>query len=93
VAEHPFDPAAAMELIAAQERRTRTSFDGHLDQVLAAWGVAWLFGLGALWFQARGQSPYAGPQGWGADRLRLLAGGGGLAHRVADGPDDPRGRR
>jgi len=64
VAEHPFAPAAAMELIAAQERRTRTSFDGHLDQVLAAWGVAWLFGLGALWFQVRGQSPYAGPQGW-----------------------------
>lgn len=59
------DPADALRLLDDQERSVRRALDVRLHEQLAAWGVAWLVGLGLIWWQVRGQRPYAGPTALG----------------------------
>lgn len=56
-----FDPADALALIETESARVRRSLDAHLPLPLLAWGLAWLIGFGALWFDVRSQDPFTGP--------------------------------
>lgn len=53
-----FDAAEAAWLLEAQARTVRAALDVRLPEQLAAWGVAWLVGLGAMWLEVRAQHPY-----------------------------------
>lgn len=59
--DHPLDPAAGLEIIAAQRARFRddAQVDGRVLFVI--WGVAWLVGYGALWLGTRSQVVYDPP--------------------------------
>lgn len=62
MSEEPgLDPRAAAALIARTDAHTRRSLQVRLPQLYAAWGTAWLLGLGAMWLSVRGQDPYRGP--------------------------------
>lgn len=56
-----FDPRDALGMLDAEGARVRQSLDIRLPTQLAAWGIAWLVGFGAMWLEARGQRPYLGP--------------------------------
>lgn len=60
-APEEFDPADALRLLADQEAKVRAALDVRLHEQFAAWGLAWVFGLGVIWLQVRRQEPYAGP--------------------------------
>jgi hypothetical protein len=53
--------AAAAALIQQTTSDTRRSLEVRVPQLYAAWGIAWLVGLGGMWLAVRGQHPYAGP--------------------------------
>lgn len=56
-----FDPASAARVLGGEGERVRAAFDVRVADQFAAWGVAWLVGLGLVWFQVRDQIPYRGP--------------------------------
>lgn len=66
------DPRAAAELIGRTEAHTRRSLAIRLPAVYAAWGTAWLVGLGVMWLSVRGQDPYQGPGALSAILLGVL---------------------
>jgi hypothetical protein len=61
MAEDQLNPQAAADLIRQAQEHAQQSLRIRLPQVYAAWGVAWLAGLGAMWLAVRGQRPYRGP--------------------------------
>lgn len=71
-AASPLDPEAAAALIDGELVRTHAALDQRLHEQLAAWGVAWLVGLGLIWWQVRTQTPYTGPAGWPAAIFAVL---------------------
>lgn len=70
--EEQLDPRTAAALIAQTEQRTRRSLEVGLPRLYAAWGLAWLLGLGAMWVSVRGQDPYRGPGAASAVVLGVL---------------------
>lgn len=79
-----FDPREALGLIEAESRRTRAALDTRIDEILIAWGLAWLIGLGVLWWQGRVQDPFTGPTAATGILFTtlLLAAGGWTGHRT-----------
>lgn len=45
----PLEPEAMLELLTAQRRSVETQMGAFVPYILGAWGIAWLFGFGALW--------------------------------------------
>ncbi len=70
--DETMDAGAAAALMQQTDERTRTALRVRLPPVYAAWGVAWLAGLGAMWLSVRGQQPYRGPSAASAVLLGLL---------------------
>jgi hypothetical protein len=59
--EPPMDVRAAADLLRQTERDTRAALTVPTAPINAAWGVAWLVGLGVMWLSVRDQHPYQGP--------------------------------
>ena len=59
--DETMDPRTAAALLEQTREHTRTALRVRLPQLYAAWGIAWLAGLGAMWLSVRGQHPYRGP--------------------------------
>ena len=45
----PLDPAAALRLVRDQQLEIETRVGGFVPTIMLVWGVAWLFGFGAVW--------------------------------------------
>ncbi len=58
--DETMDPRAAADLIRQTQDRARRELRVRLRPVYAAWGVAWLAGLLAMWASVRGQHPFRG---------------------------------
>jgi hypothetical protein len=58
------DPRTAAALIKQAQDHARGELAIKQPRLYAAWGAAWLIGLGAMWLSVRGQHPYRGPAGW-----------------------------
>jgi len=66
------DARAAAALMRQAQERARDALELRRPPVYAAWGVAWLVGLGAMWLSVRGQHPYRGPSGVSSAVLGVL---------------------
>lgn len=92
--------AAAAALIQQTTSDTRRSLEVRMPQVYAAWGTAWLIGLGGMWLAVRGQHPYTGPTAVTAIVLSVLLVGAvavtilcvGRATRGVHGQSEAQGR-
>src|SRR3954471_1434507 len=60
-ADAPMDVRAAAELLRRTAHDTRAALTVRSAPINAAWGVAWLVGLGVMWLVVRAQRPYRGP--------------------------------
>jgi len=47
--DRPLDPAAMLALLEDQQQDVQRKLARYVPAILLAWGVAWLFGFGALW--------------------------------------------
>ena len=45
----PLDPAAALRLVRDQQLEIETRVGGFVPTIMLVWGIAWLFGFGAVW--------------------------------------------
>lgn len=99
--EEGFDsPSAAAALIQRTTVDTRRSLDARAPALYAAWGVAWVVGLGAMWLSVRAQHPYTGPDAVSATLLGVLLVGAvvvtivvvGRATRGVHGQSEAQGR-
>ncbi|HEY7433278.1 MAG TPA: hypothetical protein VH641_21370 [Streptosporangiaceae bacterium] len=70
--EEMLDARTAAALVEQTQRRTRDLLEIKLPVVYAAWGIAWLLGLGAMWLSVRGQRPYRGPSAASSVILTVL---------------------
>ena len=61
MSEEAMDVRTAADLMRQTQQRTRNALEVRLPPVYAAWGVAWLGGLGAMWLSVRDQQPYREP--------------------------------
>jgi hypothetical protein len=66
------DPQAAAALMQQTRQHTSDSLRIKLPWVYAAWGVAWLVGLGAMWLSVQSRHPYHGPSTTSAVLLGIL---------------------
>jgi hypothetical protein len=73
MSEEAMDVRAAADLMRQTQERTRDALEFRLAPVYAAWGVAWLGGLGAMWLSVRGQHPYREPSGLSSAVLGVLS--------------------
>jgi hypothetical protein len=55
------DPGTAAALLRKTTENTRRATELPLAPLYASWGIAWLFGLGAMWWSVRSQDPFRGP--------------------------------
>lgn len=55
------DPAAAATLMRQTRTHSLHALTVRTPLLYAAWGTAWLLGLGGMWLSVRGQEPYRGP--------------------------------
>jgi hypothetical protein len=72
MSEEAMDVRTAADLMRQTQERTRVALEVRLAPVYAAWGVAWLGGLGAMWLSVRGQQPYREPSGLSSAVLGIL---------------------
>lgn len=70
--DETMDLRTAADLLQQTRERTRTALKVRLPALYAAWGVAWLAGLGAMWLSVRGQQPYRGPSAASVAILAVL---------------------
>ncbi len=66
------DARAAAALVAQTRQHTQDALRIRLPWVYAAWGTAWLVGLGAMWLSVRGQQHFRGPSTASAVLLGIL---------------------
>lgn len=66
------DARAAAALVRQTRQHTQDALRVRLPWVYAAWGVAWLVGLGAMWISVSGQEHYRGPSTASAVLLAIL---------------------
>ncbi len=66
------DARAAASLMQQTRQHTRDALRIRLPWVYAAWGAAWLVGLGAMWLSVRGQKHFHGPSTASAVLLGIL---------------------
>jgi hypothetical protein len=59
--DEAMDAPAAADLIRQTQDQARRELRVGVRPVYAAWGLAWLAGLLAMWLSVRGQHPYRGP--------------------------------
>jgi hypothetical protein len=59
--DEALDVRAAAALMQETREHAREALKVKTSLLYAAWGVAWLLGLGAMWLSVRGQQPYRGP--------------------------------
>jgi hypothetical protein len=59
--DETMDVRAAAALIRETQQHTRDALQIETAPLYAAWGAAWLLGLGGMWLSVRGQDPYRGP--------------------------------
>src|SRR3954452_21062640 len=60
-ADARMDVRAAAELLRRTAHDTRAALTVRSAPINAAWGVAWLVGLGVMWLVVRAPRPYRGP--------------------------------
>jgi hypothetical protein len=70
--DETLDPHTAAALIEQARAHARDELAVKQPRLYAAWGVAWLIGLGAMWLSVRGQHPYRAPAGWSVAILAVL---------------------
>ena len=70
--DETLDPRAAAALIQQTQDHAHDQLVPSQPRLYAAWGVAWLAGLGAMWLSVLGQHPYRGPAGWAVAILAAL---------------------
>jgi hypothetical protein len=73
MSEEAMDVRTAADLMRQTQERTRNALEVRFPPVYAAWGVAWLGGLGAMWLSVRDQQPYHGPSGLSSAVLGVLS--------------------
>ncbi len=73
MSEEAMDVRTAADLMRQTRERARNALEVRLAPVYAAWGVAWLGGLGTMWLSVRDQQPYRGPSGLSAAVLGVLS--------------------
>lgn len=66
------DPGTAAALIQQAQAHAHDELAIKQPRLYAAWGAAWLIGLGAMWLSVLGQHPYRGPAGWSVAILAAL---------------------
>jgi hypothetical protein len=66
------DPQAAAALMQQTRQHTSDALRIKLPWVYAAWGVAWLVGLGAMWLSVQSRHLYHGPSTTSAVLLGIL---------------------
>jgi hypothetical protein len=59
--ESELDPADALGILTAAQKRAHNELTVSQPVMLTAWGVIYLFAYGVLWLSVRGQRPFAGP--------------------------------
>jgi hypothetical protein len=59
--ETELDPAAALGILQAAQKRARHELTVSHPVMLTAWGVIYLVAYGVLWLSVRGQRPFQGP--------------------------------
>jgi hypothetical protein len=72
MSEEAMDVRTAADLMRQTQQRTRNALEIRLAPVYAAWGVAWLGGLGGMWLSVHGQQPFRDPSGLSAAVLGVL---------------------
>lgn len=72
MSDEAMDVRTAADLMRQTQQRTRNALEIRLAPVYAAWGVAWLGGLGAMWLSVRDQQPYRDPSGLSSAVLGVL---------------------
>jgi len=70
--EEMMEPDAAAALLQQSRERAHDALAVKQSRLYAAWGIAWLIGLGAMWLSVRGQHPYRGPSGAAVAILAVL---------------------
>lgn len=70
--DETLDPRTAAALIQQAQAHAHDKLAVKQPRLYAAWGVAWLIGLGAMWLSVRGQHPYRGPASWSVAILAVL---------------------
>ncbi len=70
--DEALDPRTAAALIEQAQAHARDELAIKQPRLYAAWGAAWLVGLGAMWLSVRGQHPYRDPAGWSVAILAAL---------------------
>lgn len=70
--DETLDPRTAAALIQQARAHARDELAIKQPRLYAAWGAAWLIGLGAMWLSVRGQHPYRDPAGWSVAILAAL---------------------
>lgn len=73
MSEEAMDVRTAADLMLETRERARNALEVRLPPVYAAWGVAWLGGLGAMWLSVRDQHPYRDPSGLSSAVLGVLS--------------------
>jgi hypothetical protein len=68
--DETMDARTAAVLMRQTQQHAREALQVKLPPLYAAWGTAWLAGLGGMWLSVRGQQPYRGP---GAVSVIILA--------------------
>jgi hypothetical protein len=72
--EGRLDPVTAARIAEATVVRARRALRVGDAPVFLAWGIAWLTGMGAMWWSVRDQEPYQGPSGGATAVLGVLLG-------------------
>ncbi len=64
--ESPLSPAAALAVLADQQRIVSRMLGGYVWVITGSWGIAWLFGFLAIWLMDAGLSGFVMPTwlGW-----------------------------
>lgn len=70
--DNRMDARAAAALLQQTQEHARDELRIRLPPLYAAWGVAWLVGLGGMWLSVRGQRSYRGPAAGSVVLLAVL---------------------
>ena len=88
--ETELDPAEALGILEAAQKRARNELTVSHPAMLTAWGVIYLVAYGVLWLSVRGQRPFQGPTPGATSAVAIfvlvaLTITGGIVGRAASG--------
>ncbi|MGL3151055.1 hypothetical protein ACSS7Z_11925 [Microbacterium sp. A82] len=80
--EEPLDPAEMLALMKDQQRSVAGQKGAFVPLILLSWGIAWLFGFGALWLIDGPGAAFSLPIGVAIGAFVVLLGGAGVLSTV-----------